>query len=522
MPAVALLIIWWKRGRIDWQKDFLPLLPLLVVGILAGMFTAYMEKVRVGVGMQPQDWIYAPTELGQIGAKCIIAGKVIWFYIAKLLYPRPLIFNYMRWAIDPEKLVQYIFPISVIVALAALALGRKRVGNAVVAAVLFYLLTLFPAMGFIDVWPMRYSFVADHFVYLSSIGLIALIAAIATKYLPRPALYGFGAIILSLFCVMTYNQSKIYTNLGTLWEDTINKTNQQSWFAMNNYGILIRDENTTLDPQDRLKVAEKWFNRVIKVKPDHPEARFNLARIAELRATLAKMAEANHQPTTRPGEYEQQAIKFFNDAIQINPKYIDAHYFLGRLLLSLGRENEAAAEFRTVIGLWPRHDLAHYELGMLAMKHGKTDDAIQELIRALEINPDWVEAHKQLGIAFLEKGDVTNGLQQWDEAMSLSPNDWRLPNEFGVRMAASGENNKAVDYLRKALAINPQAVEAITNLGVLAAKEGHLDQAKDNFEKALAIDPDFATAKKDLEDLKTGKLHSTTKPATTRSANSSK
>ena len=41
-------------------------------------------------------------------------------------------------------------------------------------AVLFFAITLVPALGFFDVFPFRYSYVADHFQYIASLGLITL------------------------------------------------------------------------------------------------------------------------------------------------------------------------------------------------------------------------------------------------------------------------------------------------------------------------------------------------------------
>jgi Tfp pilus assembly protein PilF len=513
MPLVALMIIWWKRGKIG-VKDVLPLLPLLVVEFFAGMLTAYMEKVRVGVAIWPQDWIYAATPLGQFGARCIIAGKVFWFYLGKIIYPHPLIFNYARWRIDASQPLQYLPAAAAIVVLSAVALSRKRLGGAILVSVFFYSITLFPAMGFIDVWPMRYSFVADHFVYLSAIGVIALIAGIAAKYLPKESFKWMAAVVLATFFVMTWNQGRLYSNLRTLWEETIRQTHEQSWFAMNNYGAWIRDEGPIRDPFLRLSDAEMWFDKVLQLKPDYPEAQFSLAVIAERRAALAKLEQANKIPTTQPSEYEQQAIDHYQKALAIQPNYIDAHFRLGELLESMGHADQAAQQYRQTVALYPRHEPAHERLGNLLMKNGKVDDAIAEFQLGVDGDPDSVDAHKALGKALLVKGDVADGLDQWETAMRLSPDDWRLPNEFGVYMANSGEYPKAVDYFKRALNINLQAVEPMTNLGVVAAKTGFAEQARTLFKQALAIDPEFAAAKRNLDELNSGKLLPATRPAT--------
>ena len=79
-------------------------------------------------------------------------------------------------------------------------------------AVLFFIGTLFPAWGFVNVYPMRFSFVADHFQYLASIGLIVLAAKllatapISERAAGKPAV---AALLLTLGC-LTFHQSLAY------------------------------------------------------------------------------------------------------------------------------------------------------------------------------------------------------------------------------------------------------------------------------------------------------------------------
>ncbi|MGK4301758.1 hypothetical protein, partial [Klebsiella pneumoniae] len=80
---------------------------------------------------------------------------------------------------------QYLFPLAVLAVIVSLWLARGKLGKGPLVAVLFFCGTLFPALGFFDVYPMRFSFVADHFQYLASAGLLALLAAGAAALCPR-------------------------------------------------------------------------------------------------------------------------------------------------------------------------------------------------------------------------------------------------------------------------------------------------------------------------------------------------
>jgi hypothetical protein len=168
LPGALLVILWWKRGRIEWRRDVLPLGPFLTIGLTLGLITAYAESVWVGAEA-------ANAGLSPI-QRVLVAGHAIWFYLGKLILPVNLAFSYPKWAIDPSDFTQWLYVLGVLALLGVLWSMRKR-SRAPLAALLFFIGTLFPALGFVNVFPFRYSYVADHFQYLASLGIIALAAA---------------------------------------------------------------------------------------------------------------------------------------------------------------------------------------------------------------------------------------------------------------------------------------------------------------------------------------------------------
>ena len=173
LPAVLVILIWWKRGEVD-RRIWLTLLPFFIVGAALGLYTVWIEKHFVGA--QGVDWDLSWVE------RCLIAGRALWFYAGKLFWPENLTFIYPRWVIDVRDWFQYLYPVAVVTLVAGLWFARGRIGRGPVAAVLIFCGTLVPALGFFDVYPMRYSFVADHFQYLASIGLLVLFAAGMNSY----------------------------------------------------------------------------------------------------------------------------------------------------------------------------------------------------------------------------------------------------------------------------------------------------------------------------------------------------
>ncbi len=171
LPAAVALILWWKRGRLA-PGQVVALVPLAAVSVAAGVLTAWWERHYVGAA--GEDWALSLPE------RCLVAGRALWFYAAKLVWPFELAFTYRRWALEPHAWWPWFFPLGAVAVVVALAALRRRLGPAPLVAALYFSGTLGPALGFVDVYPMRYSFVADHFQYLASIGVITLLVAAGT------------------------------------------------------------------------------------------------------------------------------------------------------------------------------------------------------------------------------------------------------------------------------------------------------------------------------------------------------
>ena len=157
LPAALLVVFWWQRGKLSWKQDVLPLIPFFAVGIGAGLFTAWVEWKFVGASGSGYDF--------SIMDRLLIAGRAIWFYLGKLVWPVDLAFIYPRWHVSRTVWWQSLFPITALLVSVGLWLLSRR-NRAPLAAWLFFVGTLFPALGFFNVYPFCYSFVADHFQYL--------------------------------------------------------------------------------------------------------------------------------------------------------------------------------------------------------------------------------------------------------------------------------------------------------------------------------------------------------------------
>jgi protein O-mannosyl-transferase len=364
LPAVLLLILWWKRPRLD-AATLAPLAPMFGLGLGAGLVTAWLEKQHVGaVGA---DWNLSLVERG------LIAGRALWFYAATLAWPHPLVFFYPRWRIDAGAWWPYLFPLAAAAVVAALYGLRRRLGKGPLVGVLCFAVTLAPALGFVDVFPMRYSFVADHFQYLASIALIAVVVAAlstALRGLPPASRTAIGGVALAVLGALTWQRGGAYRDLETLWRDTI-ATNPGAWMAHNNLGLLLYARGDA-------DGAMAHYRAALEAKPDDAFAYNNLGR------GLAAQGRMD------------DAIAQFDAALRIEPGNAEARSNLGNALAAQGRLEEAAAQYRAALEVRPRYADAHNNLANVLAMLGRRDEAVQHYRAALAIDPQYKDARANL------------------------------------------------------------------------------------------------------------------------------
>lgn len=369
LPAAMLLILWWKRGKVR-GRELGALAPFFVFGLAMGLATAWLEQHHVGaVG---SGWDLSFVE------RCLIAGRALWFYVGKLIWPSELIFNYPRWQIDAGVWWQYIYLAGVLLVVFLLWLTRERVGRGPLVGVLFFCGTLFPALGFFDVYPFRYSYVADHFQYLASIGLIVLLVGVLTKLISKLPVWSeqvtwlSGLIILVLLVGQTWNQGYVYKDIETLWTDTLEK-NHDSSLAHNNLGVVRAKEG-------RLREALSHYSKALGINAKYPETHYNLGNMF-----------------ARQGKFHE-ALGHYLQALRIDPEYAEAHNNLGNMLARQGSLEQARKHYSEALRIKPNYAKAHYNLGNTLADMGRFKEAIDHYSEALRIKPDYWAARKKLDL----------------------------------------------------------------------------------------------------------------------------
>jgi tetratricopeptide (TPR) repeat protein len=308
LPAALLLILWWQRPKLT-RSDIIPLLPMFILGAALGGLTAYLERSHVqAVG---REWNLSAID------RILIAGRAIWFYATRIILPINLSFIYPKWNIDPGALWQWTFPLGVLVVIAVLWLMRDRWGRGPLAAVLIFIGTLVPALGFFNIYPMRYSYVADHFAYLAAVALLVLIAAGLARWGRR------AYLILIPLLVLTLVRTTVYRDRQTLFADTVAK-NPSSWMAHLNLAKALDEAG---DP-----AGGEHFARALQLAPDIVDTNMDMGTYL---ANQGRFDEAVAQ--------YYRAMKLAEE--HADPKLAQVHYHLGVTYQKMGRRDEALSEF---------------------------------------------------------------------------------------------------------------------------------------------------------------------------------
>lgn len=338
LPVALLLILRWRRGMRLARAEWAPLVPFLAVGgIMAGV-TTWLERTHVGAAGAEWQLVWAD--------RCVIASRAIWFYLSKLVWPWPLTFIYPRWDVTFTSGANPLWPLSIVVVAAALwkLRGRWRDGALLIACL--FTVTLSPALGFVDFYPMRYSFVADHFQYLASAAPLAGLASLLARWFarsPSEPIRALGAAIVAAWLAVlggtTWQQAHVYRDAATVWRDTLAK-NPAAWIAHLNLGSMDVGAG-------RVEDATRRFEEVLRLKPDEAIAHSNLS---VMRTTAGDFAAA-----------EAHARR----AIEIDPALLGARVNLAIALEGQGRVDEAVQEYLAILARHPNYGEAASRLKQL-------------------------------------------------------------------------------------------------------------------------------------------------------------
>jgi len=274
---------------------------------------------------------------------------------------------------------------------------RRRLGRGPEVALVFYVVTLAPLLGFIMLFTFIYTFVADHYQYVACLGPIALAAAGIVALLgraPKTArwlLPAVGGTLLLVLGILTWRQCATYANPEVLWRTTLQR-NPGSWMARVNLGEYL----------------------------------------------------------VRHGRQEE-AIKYWHEAVQLNPLDVAANYDLGVADSLAGRVREAVANFKQALAAEPRFVKASNRLAWAlatcpdaALRNGTEAVRWAESANDLTGGRD-ADMLATLAAAYACTGQFSNAEAAGRRALELAPDDESFTNRVQQQLERYQANSLFYD-----------------------------------------------------------------------------
>lgn len=219
-----------------------------------------------------------------------------------------------------------------------------------------------------------------------------------------------------------------------------------------------------------LQQAEACYREVLANHPEHPEALYLLASLAQ--------QQDDHEA----------AVDLLERALQQAPDNIACLFNLGNALQAVGRQDEALARFRQVITLRPGEPRAWYKLGEVLHAKGETGEAMAAYEQALTLDGNFPAALMSLANIHLAEGRHAAAATRYQNLLRSHPKHADAWINLGEAHRLQGHLVAACKAYRQGLSLQPSLASVWQCLGELCVQLERLDEAADAFRKALAIE----------------------------------
>ena len=462
LPAVMLILAWWQRGKLTW-RDVARTAPFFLTSLVLGLVTIWFQYGKaIGRGIVRPEGFFS---------RLAGTGWALWFYLYKTFLPFNLCMVYPRWKIDPTLPLSFL-PLFLYLALIALLWRFRRTwGRHGLAGLGYHVVTLFPVLGFLKIYFMRFSLVGDHWQYLSFVGPVALVVGAVGHWserssaIVRRAVTGLAAAAVVVLCVLSWKQALLYADEKELWRHNT-RLNPEGWVAYNNLGIL-----TQLNPEQ----AISHFQKAVALNPRYQEAYFGLGMA--LRAV---------------GQREQ-AIESFRKAVALRPDYFVAQNALGLTYMELCRFKEAVPHFEQAVATRPAYAEPYVNAGVCLAVLGDAERAKELIVKGIGFGFPRPTVHYRLGVTWLELGRKENAKEQFLESLSFGPSSSAHVN-LATILVEQDKPEEALGHYEAALRLQPDFMEAHYNIANLFFSHGHFDRAAQHYEAVIRLNPRMGPA----------------------------
>jgi len=465
LPFLLVACAWWQRGRIIW-RDGLRASPFFGIALVFGLMSISFQSHGAIAG--------ATVQTEHFWGRLAGAGMALWFYLRKALLPLNLSMIYPRWQIDAAAPGSYLPLLLWCGVLAACWQSRRTWGRHVLFGLGCFTVTLFPVLGFFDMYFLMLSRVSDHFVYLPLTALVALVAAGLTYTLARAS----GTLVAADVSRRILSGEKtVLTNVGGRALSA-----SHAWFGMpgpTNKPLVIICAGLVVG----LAVLSMLRAQVF-------ESEEALWRDTLARNTAAWLAHANLGWILASQQNYDEAKAHLVTSLELNPANAQAHSNLGRLLSLQGKPAEAEEHFQAALKIKPKDADIRRSYAAALAEQGRQADAVAQFCEALRLRPD-TETRLQLATLFVQSGKPREAVAEYCEVLVSKPEQPEALNNVAWLLATCADATvrngaEAVRLAEHACRLSGNAQpRALGTLAVAYAEAGRFPEAVETSQKAV-------------------------------------
>ena len=320
LPLVLLILDYWPLQR--FQSSFLKIaaekVPFIIPALLVGLLTKISQESFIS---NLNNSVDISLRLNPF--------RSLFFYLWKMLLPINLVpFYPLPYSTDDLYALTNVMAILLMIIVTYLCFHIRQKFPAVLASWLYYLATLLPVLGFIQVGSQA---AADRYTYLCSLGPF-LLFSVGIVILTQKRKVLFFLLCLTLVVLLgcgTIKQIGIWHNSETLWKSVLKVYPDESPIPYTNLGIYYMKAGR---PEEALEELEK----AVIIPPPYPQTNNALGAIL------------------LDQEKIDEAIQQFQQAVSLEPNYINAHENLAVAYERKGLHDAAWAEQQKAEAL--KHD----------------------------------------------------------------------------------------------------------------------------------------------------------------------
>lgn len=227
--------------------------------------------------------------------------------------------------------------------------------------------------------------------------------------------------------------------------------------------LLGRISEDLQKPQQALK----YYQQALQVS-----GKFLLARVAIAQLQLKQGNKA-------------EALGVLGEAVRLNPKSAIVHNGMGKIYLAQGNLRLAIREFKQALDIDAELPGAHFSMALALRQQNRLDQAEAEFRQVATLAPRYPDLAYELGYTLYLKKKYQDALNLYEDAISRHPKDDRLYFRAGLAALGAGDEQAAINYFQTASGLNPTNSQAVFQLGLLFFNKKDTDRAMELFKKVV-------------------------------------